>query len=281
MPRLPRRLHLARSTIRQPALRLLPLAGFAWGNRGRHPRPRTNPDHVLLWITAGELHLDFPRRQQILPHGSIQFVPAGTAFATFPGSSAQGSALLLAPPILPESEPSFPGQPLAGSVDGAKSQLSDLFAQIEAETSRPDPDIKTLHRILHLLARHLGRLEPVRKPSDRIIVPHGHAQESLAGHFMTAAAMQLQNGATVAEIAAELGTNTGFLDRACRDAYGKRAIEVMNELRLEQAMEMLRDSNLSATRIAQKLGYTSFAHFTRIFVSATGSSPETYRDQSR
>ena len=273
-----RRFAVTRPQVRTPGFRLLPLASFAWGSRDNHSRPRTNPDHVLLWITAGELRLDFPRRQHVLPQGSIQFIPAGTAFAAFP-LRAEGIALLLAPSILPESEPSFPNQALAGSVGESATALSALFTEIEAEAARHDPDIPALHHSLHVMARHLARLEPVRKSDDRA-TPISEGQDSLAERFLLVAKGQLQNGLTVAEIAAELGTNTGSLDRACRSAYGKRAIEMMNDLRLQQATEMLRDGDLGPARIAQMLGYTSLAHFTRAFVSATGHNPEAYRRQS-
>lgn len=272
------RFAVTRSRIGIRGFRLLPLASFAWGSRDNHSRPRTNPDHVLLWITAGELRLDFPRRQHVLPQGSIQFIPAGTAFAALP-LRAEGVALLLAPSILPESEPSFPSQALAGSVGESATALSALFTEIEAEAARHDPDIPALHRSLHGIAQHLARLEPVRK-SDTRGAPTGDEQNSLVERFLLAATGHLQNGRTVAEIAAELGTNTGSLDRACRSTYGKRAIEMMNDLRLQQAIEMLGNCNIGAARIAQKLGYTSLAHFTRAFVSATGHNPETYRRQS-
>ncbi|RNF33755.1 AraC family transcriptional regulator [Paracoccus methylarcula] len=90
----------------------------------------------------------------------------------------------------------------------------------------------------------------------------------------------LREGPTIADLAAELGTGTAALDHACQSARGKRAIDLMHEVRLQRAVEMLREGGQSPAQIAKELGYTSHTHFTRSFVAATGQRPETFRDQS-
>jgi AraC-like DNA-binding protein len=53
--------------------------------------------------------------------------------------------------------------------------------------------------------------------------------------------------------------------------------ELVDELRSQQATELLRHSDASVTDIAFDLGYTDVAHFTRAFRRWTGVSPNRYR----
>lgn len=274
-----RQLASLRPGIRPNGLRLLPLASFAWGSRGAAPRPRTSPDHVLLWITAGEMKLEFPREQRILPYDSVQYIPSGTAFSAFPGSNAQGIAVFLSPSIQNDSASIFLNQRLAKAVGDNASELAALIDEIGAEAEKSPLDPKTLHQPLLALAVLLDNLEPVRQPQHRA-APDTSLHRSLAERFLLEASGQLETGRTVAEIAADLNISTAMLDRACRETYRKRPIELMNELRLRQATDLLRHSNLSVSQIAQKLGYTSLTHFTRSFVASTGRSPEAFRGQS-
>ena len=86
--------------------------------------------------------------------------------------------------------------------------------------------------------------------------------------------------AAVAELAAELRTTTGALDRACLAARGKRAVELIHKLQLDRAIDLLRKSDLPTPRIAADLGYSGHAHFIRAFVAATGRTPDAFRAQS-
>lgn len=267
-----------RPAARQSGLRLLPLAGFIWGSRTTPPHPRTRADHILIWVTAGQLHLDYPRQQHVMPSDSVRYIPAGTAFAAWPTPGTEGHALLLAPALLRDIDPPFPRQPLAGSAGESREALLSTLGELADEGGKPNSG-KALHCLLGVLALRLARLEPARAHATPTPLPN-EAQRPLVERFLTLAQAQLHQGPTIADLAAILGTSTAALDRACQNARGKRAIELMHEVRLQRAVEMLREGGQSPAQIAKELGYTSHAHFTRSFVEATGQRPETFRDQS-
>lgn len=267
-----------RPVARQSGLRLLPLASFVWGSRAKPPRPRTRADHLLLWVIAGHLQLDFPRQQHVMGKDAVRYIPAGTAFAALPMTGTEGYALLLAPGLLHETDPPFPRHALSGSVGEAAEALLATLRELAAESAKPNSG-KAIHCLLGVLALRLARLEPPRANAARPPLP-GEAQRPLVERFIALAMANLRQGRTIADLADELGTGTAALDDACRNARGKRAIELMHELRLQRAVEMLRETSRDPAQIARELGYTSHAHFTRSFVAATGRLPETFRDQS-
>jgi YesN/AraC family two-component response regulator len=49
------------------------------------------------------------------------------------------------------------------------------------------------------------------------------------------------------------------------------------QLKIEQSKKLLREENLSVSRICEMLGYSGIHNFTRSFKSATGFTPTGYR----
>jgi len=81
----------------------------------------------------------------------------------------------------------------------------------------------------------------------------------------------------VASLAAELRCSPGHLSKLFHDEVGERIVEHINRLRLESAIEALRNTTLSVKEIAAACGYEGANYFARVFRKATGSSPHEYR----
>ena len=260
---------------RQNGMRVLPLGAFVWGSRASPPQPRTRPDHVLIWVTEGQLALDFPRDPVALQASDLRFIPAGTAFAAAPETGTQGHVVLISTRLASQADPPLPERDLAAHVGGHAAQLEATLREIAIET--PDPGQATLSCLMNLLSLRLRRLAPARAPDT----PDGGLPDRpLIDRFLTLARQRLGEARSVAELAAELDSTTLLLDHACLAAHGKRAVELIHDLRLECAARMLRESKRPTQRIAADLGYSSLAHFTRAFASATGRTPEVFRTQS-
>jgi AraC family transcriptional regulator, transcriptional activator of pobA len=260
---------------RQNGMRVLPLGAFVWGSRASPPQPRTRPDHVLIWVTEGQLALDFPRDRVALLAGDLRFIPAGTAFAAAPGSGTQGQVALISTRLASQANPPLPDRGLAAHVGSHAAQLEATLHEIAIET--PAPGQAMLSCLVNLLSLRLRQLAPACAPD----APDGGLPDRpLIDRFLALARQRLGQARSVAELAAELGSTTLLLDQACLAAQGKRAVELIHDLRLECAARMLRETTRPPQRIAAELGYSSLAHFTRAFVSATGRTPEVFRAQS-
>ncbi|VGO17889.1 HTH-type transcriptional activator RhaR [Pontiella desulfatans] len=67
------------------------------------------------------------------------------------------------------------------------------------------------------------------------------------------------------------------LMRVFRKATGQTPIEYLVRLRIQRAMEMLRNSDLSVTEIALEVGFNDSNYFTRQFRRILGESPRSFR----
>lgn len=266
-----------RPAPRRDDLRLLPLESFVWGARTTPPQPRTRSDHVMIWVTAGALQLDFPRRRRVLTPGAVEFLPAGTGFATLPLGGARGHVLLIASALSRDVTPPLPNQPTGGILpEGAEAGLGATLTDLASESlagGRQARDALRCH--LGLLAVRLARLDPPPvRPALSVATP---PDLPLVDRFLSLADAHLASGRTVGELAEMLGAPTAVLDRACVAARGRRAIELIHDLRHEKAVALLRAGKLGSTDIARELGYAGLAHFTRSFVARTGQLPEAFR----
>ncbi|MGN7867644.1 helix-turn-helix domain-containing protein [Paracoccus sp. 22332] len=260
---------------RQQGMRLLPLQAFIWGSRAMPPQPRTRPDHALIWVIEGRMRLDFPRSHVILRAGDLRHVPAGTAFAAIPAAGTQGHVALISASLAARVQPPLPDRGMAAHVGSHAAQLEATLHELALETAKPDAG--TLSCLLNLLSLRLGQLQPGRPPEPAA----GAAPDlPLIEAFLALAAQRLGSAGSVAELAADLNSTMGALDQACLAARGKRAVDLIHDLRLERAVDLLRHTQRPTLRIAAELGYSSHAHFIRAFVAATGRTPDAFRAQS-
>lgn len=264
-----------RPVARQAGMRLLPLQAFIWGSRAMPPQPRTRTDHTLIWVTEGRVQLDFPRDHFVLRAGDLRHIPAGTAFAAISSAGARGHVTLISVALAAGAQPPLPERGLGAHVGTHAAQLEATLHELAVETANPDPG--ALSCLMNLLSLRLGQLMPDRPPETTDEVA---PDLPLIERFLALAEQQLGSARSVAELASDLGSTTGTLDQACLAARGKRAVELIHDLQLERAADLLRHSDRPTMRIAAELGYSSHAHFIRSFVAATGRTPDAFRAQA-
>ena len=94
----------------------------------------------------------------------------------------------------------------------------------------------------------------------------------------------IQNGGitslSVAAIAREVNVHPYHLCRAFRRFLGVTPGEFIRACRMERAMSMLRDSELSIAAVALECGYSDQSQFTRCFKRRTGTTPARMRRES-
>jgi AraC-like DNA-binding protein len=74
------------------------------------------------------------------------------------------------------------------------------------------------------------------------------------------------------DIAQQIGVSPRTLKRRLADG-GTSYSELLDEQRQERALLLLRDESLSREQIAERLGYSDAANFTRAFRRWTGKTP--------
>ena len=86
---------------------------------------------------------------------------------------------------------------------------------------------------------------------------------------------------SLAALAADAGLSRFHFCRAFRESTGLSPHAWLRQHRLEQAMNMLRDTNVSIVSVAAALGYSSQTAFAAAFRKLTGETPSDWRRRMR
>ncbi len=76
-------------------------------------------------------------------------------------------------------------------------------------------------------------------------------------------------------------TNKTTLCRSFRQEYGTTILNYINSLKIREAKSLLRKNQMTATQIAESLGYESIHYFCRQFKKITGQTPTEYSKSIR
>ena len=83
------------------------------------------------------------------------------------------------------------------------------------------------------------------------------------------------------DLAAGASCSKYHLVRSFRAAYGETPFEYLSRRRVERAMALLRDTDVSVTEACHAVGFTSLGTFSRRFKELAGVAPTQYRAMAR
>lgn len=111
---------------------------------------------------------------------------------------------------------------------------------------------------------------------------HPHSKQHLT--IFPAVLLYIQNNfrtVTLTSLSTHFNYSVAYLSRLIKKETGKTFSEILLEIRLKHAMQLLLDTTLTVTYIAELSGYQSANHFTHSFKQHTGQSPNQYRKNMR
>ena len=91
----------------------------------------------------------------------------------------------------------------------------------------------------------------------------------------------LSKPVSIAELAGTLGLSSRTLNRRFQQATGMSPQGWLRTLRINQARELLRHSNLPVSEVAWQVGLQDASHFGRLFKQQVGITPAGYREAVR
>jgi two-component system response regulator YesN len=83
----------------------------------------------------------------------------------------------------------------------------------------------------------------------------------------------------LSDVAAHVGLSPNHLSTVFSSEAGETLRDYLTRLRMEQAKELLRTTNLSAAEICARVGYNDPHYFSAAFKRATGLAPRHFRAQ--
>lgn len=229
----------------------------------------------LLWITRGQGRAIVGGVRHGLPMHTALFIPAGTLFSIDLPGTAQ-ALYAESPTGLTDM---LPDAPLFLRVNESLAQV-ELTAEIDAMArelaQHRARSLDALEARMRLLAVWLHRQAPATRET-----PRDSAAEKLARRFAGSVTRHFGEAWGVAQHAERLDVTATHLTRACRQASGLTAMDILMERRLHAARCALEDGKQPVQSIARSVGFSSPAYFSRFIQRKTGQSPSQIRQASR
>jgi AraC-like DNA-binding protein len=92
-------------------------------------------------------------------------------------------------------------------------------------------------------------------------------------------AQRLSTSISLSTLADELGVSINTAMHAFRKDVGMGIMAYFSKLKIEKAMHLIREGNLSFRTISEQLGFESPEYFSRVFKKQTGMTPTEYAKQ--
>ncbi|MGN1020037.1 MAG: helix-turn-helix domain-containing protein [Aristaeellaceae bacterium] len=107
------------------------------------------------------------------------------------------------------------------------------------------------------------------------------AEEALLSPVMEEIRERYACNRTVADLAQELGVSQAHLSQLIRRRTGRTYSELVQEMRMDRAKELLAYSGKAVMDIALEVGYSDQFYFSKLFKRLWGMSPNAWRKQAR
>ena len=224
-------------------------------------RPHVHPWHQLLFATSGTLVANLKEQRLFVPSGTAVWLPAGCEHSTYTEFGAE-----------------------------MKSLYIDISYTAFAHQQTPILEVSRLMRELILTASGFAAEYPLEGYENSLIqlllqtlsrLPRkGHTlpwpTDARMAQLCTELYANPARRPTLAQTAAAVAMSPRTLERRFQRDTGMTLQSWCSRMRLMKAMEML-GTDMSITRIALELGYSSPAPFILMFREQLGSSPNRYR----
>lgn len=153
-----------------------------------------------------------------------------------------------------------------GSVNAARDLMLHVIEQLYDESITGEISRHFTHELKRSYESQLLKQDPQRIHHDEMIIK---VQEWLQNNY--------QKPVQIVQIASTFGISVRSLNRRFKNATMTTPLSYLQELRIELAKELLKQSNLGVSEVADQVGYHDSSHFCAIFKKHTSVTPNAYR----
>jgi AraC-like DNA-binding protein len=164
------------------------------------------------------------------------------------------------------------------------NRLEGLEKGADAYLAKPF-DMDELHMVINnLINKNLrlkGKYSGTQQQKDKVIekVVKGN-DEILMERIMKVINEHLSDSDFNVEVlTSEVGISRAQLHRKMKDMTGLPISEFIRNIRLEQAVRLLKEQKVNVTQVAYAVGFSNLAHFSTVFRKQFGVSPTEYIEQ--
>jgi AraC family transcriptional regulator len=153
-----------------------------------------------------------------------------------------------------------------------------LSRQVLAELYAPQAPERDLYvsALVNALKAHILRGSSTAGSAD---IPTAGFSAYRLHHILNVVSQHPEVTYSLDEMAADAGVTPSHFCRVFRKATGQSPHHYVMKMKLDRAQQMLAQSQMQLSTIAECLGFTSQSHFTRAFRQHAGKTPTEYRRQ--
>lgn len=130
--------------------------------------------------------------------------------------------------------------------------------------------VKSAAESLLLERRKNPRLMPTRAPEEA---------SPIVRRAVAYLEQMFREDITLEDISEKLVINPSYLSRAIKKETGRGFVEILTEIRLDIAKQLLEQPNAKVYSVAEQVGYKEYPYFYQVFKKHCGISPKEYRKQ--
>lgn len=242
------------------------------GPFGLRCAPHVNSELEIIVVTRGKIDITVGDTVMSAQNGEAVLILPYETHAFTPHEAAEGRVYMFHPSLSDELFNKRSAGELVSGKFSIPPCLSDYlsYATPNAEKSPDAMSAKSL--FFPLIGEYLAGCSTVvcnnpKKVTVRSITEYIHAN--------------LTEKITQKSAAASLGINPASLSSVLREYTGLSFPEFVNNLRLEKAVSILCDCDVSITETAYLSGFGSIRNFNRIFYDTLGLTPTEYKKQRK
>lgn len=238
--------------------------------------PHTIHSECLYFISPGELHSIITEKTGSPEETAIVFSPQILSFDSCDTAQTQlihplCSGKIRFPRCLTPEHPSF------FEIQQAFMDIIATFSQHASKKTAID-DLTLQLSVKSSLLRILGLLS-----AYRLLIPfekNANKQVEEIKAAITYIEENYKEKIYVRDLASLLNLNEQYFSRLFKKAAGRSPMEYVNEYRIRQAMQLLKETSHSVMEICLECGFNNLGNFLREFRKYTGTTPLKYRRQS-
>ncbi|MDR9440279.1 MAG: helix-turn-helix domain-containing protein [Halomonas sp.] len=253
-------------------------------------RPHRHTDLLhLLHLSSGRVSLELEGSLHAHDAPLVIVVPAMSIHGFHFSPDTLGHIITLARPLTDRLEERLGGQAAvlsratAHPLEGARQagRIATLVDQIGEEYCHPAPGReRLLEAFTEALFIEISRLADKRAAAG--ITKRLQPQHRGLAHLQNYQALiekQFRQQPSVERFAEQLGMTSAHLNLLCRRLADRSALQLLHERLLLEAKRQLTYTNMTIGQVADSLGFSEPAYFTRFFKRLTGLSPRDFRQR--
>lgn len=126
-------------------------------------------------------------------------------------------------------------------------------------------------KVLELLALQLSQLSEFKPDAAKTTLKPTSIDRTYEARDILAT--RLENPPSISELTRQVGLSNLTLRRGFRELFGTTIVGYINQKRMEQAEQLLRETKFSVTEVANLVGYSHLGHFGAAFKRQFGITP--------